>query len=215
MAFASSPALALGAAPRVNLLPRTEIDRRARGALLRRWGFALAAALLVVLLVAAFTFWLQTSAAMRLAAENARTNALLTEVAALQPVRDKLTLESELTDYRTQAMGTDLTWATVSATAEKALPDDVVLAGFSLTPGSLPVGDDPTLEPGVAGTLTLTSPSAVDIVPYVRELRALPGVMSNQTDGWAVETDGDSYKYTIRVVIDQSVYTNAFAEVDE
>lgn len=215
MAFASTPALTIGAAPRVNLLPRTEIDRRARGALLRRWGFGLAAALLVVLLVAAGAFWLQASAAMRLAVENARTNALLTEVAALQPVRDKLTLESELTGYSTQAMGTDLTWATVSATAERALPDDVVLAGFNLTPASLPIGDDPALEPGVAGTLTLTSPSAVDIVPYVRELRTLPGVMATQTDGWAVESDSEGYKYTIRIVIDQSVYTGAFAEVDE
>lgn len=205
----------IGGVPRVNLLPRAESEHRARGALLRRWGWGLTAALLVVALVAAGAFWLQATAAARLAQENARTNALLTQVAALQPVRDKLTLESELVDLRAQAMGTDLVWSQVSTTAEQALPDDVVLAGFSLAPGGLPIGDDRSLEEGVTGTLTLTSAEPADMVPYVRALRSSPGVISTQTDGWSLRGSADEYTYEIRVVLDQSVYTGAYAEEGE
>ncbi|MGV9192788.1 hypothetical protein ACQ143_00375 [Microbacterium sp. MC2] len=213
MAFAGDASI--GGLPRVNLLPRREIERRAQMSLLRRWGWGLAAALLVVVLVTAGAFVLQAGASLRLAQENARTNALLSQVAALQPVRDKLTLESELADFRAQAMGADLTWSTVVATAEKALPDDVVLSGFSLTAGVLPFGDDPTLEVGAVGTLTLASDSTLDMVPYVRALRQQAGVLSTVTDGWTLQADGAGYLYTVSLGIDQSVYTGAFAEEDQ
>lgn len=213
MAFAGDASI--GGLPRVNLLPRREVERRAHMSLVRRWGWALAAALLIVALMAAGAFVLQAGAAARLAQENARTNALLTQVAALQPVREKLTLEAELIDYRTQAMGTDLTWGSLTATAEKALPEDVVLAGFSLAPGALPVGDDRALEVGAVGTLTITSDSTLDMVPYIRALRQQPGVLKTASDGWSLQSDGAGYEYTINVVVDQSVYTGAFAEVEE
>ena len=213
MSFGNSPALTLGGLPRVNLTPRSEIERRERAALLSRWGWGIAAALLVVVLVASGAFVLQTAADQRLAAENARTNDLLIQVAALAPVREKLTLESELQAYRTQAMGTDLTWSALTATAELALPEDVVLAGFALAPAAVPAGDDPSAEVGVTGTLTLHSGSPAEIVPYVRALRELPGVMSVVTDGWQLQAETDEgYSYLIRVVVDQSVYTGAFAE---
>ncbi len=213
MAFVGDASI--GGLPRVNLLPRREIERRAQMSLLRRWGWGLAAALLVVVLVTAGAFVLQAGASLRLAQENARTNTLLSQVAALQPVRDKLTLESELVGYRAQAMGADLTWGTVVATAEKALPDDVILAGFALTAGALPLGDDPTLEVGAVGTLTLASDSTLDLVPYVRALRQQPGVLSTVSDGWALQADGAGYLYTVSLGIDQSVYTGAFAEGDQ
>jgi len=212
MSFGNSPALPLGGLPRVNLTPRSEIERRARASLLTRWGWGIAAALLVVAIVASGAFVLQTAADQRLAAENARTNDLLMQVAALAPVREKLTLESELQAYRSQAMGTDLTWSTLTTTAEQALPEDVILAGFALAPASLPAGEDPTLEVGVTGTLTLHSASTAEIVPYVRALREIPGVMSVVTDGWQLETEGEGYRYLIRIVVDQSVYTGTFAE---
>lgn len=213
MAFASDPPI--GGLPRVNLLPRREIERRAQSSLLRRWAWGLVAALVVVAVVSAWTFVLQTGAAVRLAQENARTNALLTQVAALQPVRDKLSLESELVSYRAQAMGADLTWSSVIATAETALPDGVTVAGFSLAPGVSPVGDDPALEVGVVGTLTLASDSTLDMVPYIRALRQEPGVITTVSDGWMLEVDGAGYLYTLSLGIDQSVYTGAFTEEDE
>ena len=146
MALAAAPALTIGGPPRVNLLPRAVTASRQRASLLRTWLLGLLAALGVVLVATGGAYALQLTAQQSLDQANADTVRLLGEVAALQPVNEKLKLESELGDYRTQAMGTDLTWATLVSSVESALPADTVLAGFTLVPGGNPVGDDPQRE---------------------------------------------------------------------
>lgn len=208
--MATAAVFALGAAPRVNLMPRAETARRERSSLIKKWVWGIASALLVVVLVAAGAFFLQVTAAMRLVEENARTNALLTQIAALTDVRAKLDLETELADFRTAAMGTDLTWVQLLETVDRALPEDVAVVGFSLAPGGLAQGDDPTVEVGATGTLTLSSASPAEIVPLVRDLRAIDGVL--EVDGWQSTAEDESYEYELRISFDQSVYTGAYAE---
>ena len=210
MALAAAPALTIGGPPRVNLLPRAVTASRQRASLLRTWLLGLLAALGVVLVATGGAYALQLTAQQSLDRANADTVRLLGEVAALQPVNEKLKLESELGDYRTQAMGTDLTWATLVSSVEPALPADTVLAGFTLVPGGNPVGDDPALEIGAAGELTITSTTPTQIVDIVRALRTVPGILS--VDGWESTTDTLGYSYLLRIVFDQSSYTGAFAE---
>lgn len=210
MALAAAPALTIGGPPRVNLLPRAVTASRQRASLLRTWLLGLLAALGVVLVATGGAYALQLTAQQSLDQANADTVRLLGEVAALQPVNEKLKLESELGDYRTQAMGTDLTWATLVSSVESALPADTVLAGFTLVPGGNPVGDDPALEIGAAGELTITSTTPTQIVDIVRALRTVPGILS--VDGWESTTDTLGYSYLLRIVFDQSSYTGAFAE---
>lgn len=210
MALASAPSLTLGGAPRVNLLPRAVIERRERSGLIRKWGWGLASAFGVVVLATGGAYALQLGAQQRLDAENARTIDLLGQVAALQPVNQKLQLESELADFRTQAMGTDLKWAGVLTTLRSALPSDVGVVEYSLAPGGLPQGDDPTVETGVQGTISFTSGTSNDIVELIRTVRALPGVID--ADGWANTLSGSEYRYDLRVTLDQSVYTGAYAD---
>ncbi|WP_447949633.1 hypothetical protein [Microbacterium aurum] len=210
MALATAPALTVGGPPRVNLLPRAVTASRQRASLLRTWLLGLLAALGVVLVATGGAYALQLTAQQGLDQANADTVRLLGEVAALQPVNEKLKLESELGDYRTQAMGTDLTWATLVSSVEPALPADTVLAGFTLVPGGNPVGDDPALEIGAAGELTITSTTPTQIVDIVRALRTVPGILS--VDGWESTTDTLGYSYLLRIVFDQSSYTGAFAE---
>ncbi|WP_454116466.1 hypothetical protein [Microbacterium aurum] len=210
MALAAAPALTIGGPPRVNLLPRAVTASRQRASLLRTWLLGLLAALGVVLVATGGAYALQLTAQQGLDQANADTVRLLGEVAALQPVNEKLKLESELGDYRTQAMGTDLTWATLVSSVESALPADTVLAGFTLVPGGNPVGDDPALEIGAAGELTITSTTPTQIVDIVRALRTVPGILS--VDGWESTTDTLGYSYLLRIVCDQSSYTGAFAE---
>jgi hypothetical protein len=204
------PAFDFGGAPRVNLMPRAAIERRERGVLIRRWGWGLAATLLVVVLVGAGAFFLQMTAQDRLTAENARTNDLIGQIAALQPVREKLTLQSELADFRAQAMGTDLEWAGVLASIEGVLPEGIAFAEFSLTPGGLPQSDDPATEVGLQGTLVLTGAAPADIVELIRSIRSVPAVLD--VDGWAQTFADEQYRYDLRIVIDQTVYTGAYAE---
>lgn len=206
-------ATTIGGAPRVNLMPKAEAERRERSALVARWGGMLVVALIIVLAAAALTFWLQFTASMRLVAENARTASLISEIAALSDVQDALTLESELIAFRTDAMATDLSWMSLVTTVGAALPDGVVVAGFSLAPGGIPQSDDPSAEIGVSGTLTMTSTTVEDIVPLVRALRAADGVIA--VEGWSSVVEGGTTTYEVRLVVDQTIYTGEYAEASE
>ncbi|GAA3900870.1 hypothetical protein [Microbacterium invictum] len=209
MAFASAPTLTVGGAPRVNLLPRTVVERRERAGLLRKWGWGFVAVLAVVAIGTAGVFTLLTAASVRLAAANAHTNELLIQVAALQPVSQKLQLESELGDFRTQAMGTDLKWGGLLETVKDVLPADVGISEYSLAPGGLPHTEDPTTEAGASGSIHFISATPTDFVALIREVRQLPGVLD--ADGWATTLSGDAYDYELRVTFDQTVYTGTYA----
>lgn len=214
MALASATALTVGGAPRVNLLPRAVTERRERAALIRKWGWGLVGALAVVVLAGAGTYMLQLSAQQRLDAENARTNDLLMQVAALQPVSQKIRLETELADFRAQAMGTDVDWAELLLTVSSALPVDVGVVEYTLTPGGLILDDAPEASMGAQGTIKFTSASPTDIVALIRTMRGLPGVLD--ADGWGNTLSGTEYMYELRLVFDQTVYTGDFAaEVDQ
>lgn len=205
----ATPALALGGAPRVNLMPRAAIERRQRATLLRQWVWVLAATLLVIAVVSAGAYTLQAAAQQRLDAENARTSGLLTELAGLQPVRTKLALQTDLTDFRSRAMGTDIAWAPVIAEFTRALPDGLFFEGWDLSPGGLLQGDDPAAEIGLQGDLLLTGGDPRDMAPLIRSIRALPGVLD--ADGWTQSFEENRYHHVVRVTLDQSVYTGAFA----
>lgn len=209
MAFAQPAITGLGSIPGVNLMPRAEIERRERTTLIRRWLRGVVAALVVVALLAGAAFWLQTTAAVRNAVAMQRTSTLLGEVAVLAPVRGKLELKSELEEYRAQAMGTDLRWSALLTTVERVLPSGVTVSGFSLAPGGLPVAEeDPLAEAGAEGTLALSSATPAEIVPLIRALRPLDGVL--EVDGWEVAAENGIYSYVLRIAYDQSVYTGAY-----
>lgn len=209
MAFAQPAITGLGGIPGVNLMPRAEIERRERSTLIRRWLRGIVAAVAVVAILAGVALWLQTTAAVRNALAIARTTDLVAEVAALAPVGDKLELRSELQRYRAEAMGTDLRWSGLLELAQRALPDGVSVTGFSLAPGSLPLGEDPNIEVGASGTLVLTSETPREIVRLIRAMRPLDGVLA--VDGRSVAADKGTYTYVLDVEFDQSVYTAAYA----
>lgn len=213
MAAAKGTAIAIGGAPTVNLMPMSETERRRAAVLIRRWLVALAAAILLVAGATAASFSLQLVATQQLAAENARTQTLLSQLADLSDVQTQLDLQSELTTFRADAMATDLQWTGLLSTVAGALPGDVAITGFSLSPAGVPQGDDPALEVGAVGTVTLTSPGPQQIVPLVRVVRAVPGVI--EVDGWAIEAGETGFEYELRIAVDQSVYTGDYAEAEE
>lgn len=213
MAGAKSFALAIGGAPEVNLMPVSETERRRAAVLIRRWLVALVAAILVVAAATAMSFWMQLAATQRLAAENARTQMLLAQLSDLSEVQTQLDLQSELTTFRSDAMATDLRWAGLLGTVGAALPDDVVVTGFSLAPAGVPQGEDPALEVGATGSVTLASAGPQQMVPLVRAVRALPGVL--EADGWALDATDTGFEYELRIAFDQSVYTGDYAEAEE
>lgn len=213
MATANPPAYAFGAAPRVNLMPRAETDRREKSRLVRRWVGALILAVLVVVAVAAGGLWVNIGAMQRLGLETTRTNTLLAQLDGLSDVRAMVDLQSELTEYRRDAMATDLRWSGLIATVASGLPEGVAITGYSLAPAGMPQGDVPEAEIGAAGTVELVSQSPHDIVDLVRAVRPLPGVID--ADGWEVAAEEAGYVYQIVIGFDQTVYTGAYEEVSE
>lgn len=210
MATANPAIQTWGAAPRVNLMPRAETERRERVRLARRWIGALVGALLLVVAASGLAFGLQIIATQRLLVEQARTTSLLGQLAELGDVQRALDLEADLQTFRADAMATDLRWSPLIATVQQQLPAGVSITGFSLAPGPAPQGEDPAVEVGVSGTFTLTSATPTEIVPLVRALRPLPGVL--EADGWQTTAEQDAYTYEIRIALDQSLYTGAYAQ---
>jgi hypothetical protein len=198
--------------PRVNLMPRPEVIRRERDKLVRIWLWIALAAILVAALIIAGAFAFKLFADQRLAAEQARTNALLTEIAALSEVSQALSAESELTDFRAEAMATDFAWEPVISKITGVLPPDSSLTGFDLTVGGVPQGDDPTIVEGLVGTVSVDSPTPLDIVAIIRSLRGVEGVLS--ADGQSVTTSQVSegrFAYLLSVQFDQSLYSGEYA----
>jgi len=210
MAIAKTSAIPIGGAPFVNLIPPSETARRDGAKLLRRWIAALVGVIALVGIAAAGTYWLQLTADQRLAAENLRTQQLLSQMAELSDVQRQLDLRSELTTFRSEAMATDLRFGGLVDAIAATLPGGASIAGFSLAPAGAPQGDDPAAEIGAAGTVTVASASPQQVVPIVRAVRGLPGVM--EADGWVIEATESGFTYELRVVFDQSVYTGAYEE---
>ncbi|QKJ19699.1 hypothetical protein [Microbacterium hominis] len=202
--------------PRVNLIPRSEIERRERAAVTSGWVWGVFATVLVAVALIAGAFALNWIADQRLAAANARTATLLTELASLSEVSGALGTESELTQFRIDALGNDLAWAPVVAQLGAALPAEVEITGFDLVTGGVPQTADPTTEIGLTGTLTLTSPTAIDIAQTIRGIRALAPVAD--ADGRLVATSQQTagqYTYELSVSFDQTIYSGEFAPIAE
>ena len=208
----TSIAVPFSGAPRVNLMPRSETARRERDSLIRLWVWLVLGAILVAVLIIAGAFAFKLFADQRLVAEQARTNALLTEIASLSEVSQALATESELTDFRSEAMATDLAWTPVMAKISGILPAETTVTGVDLTVGGMPQGEDPTLEQGIVGTVTFDSPTPLDIVALIRSLRGVEGVL--YADGQSVtssQVSADRFSYLLNVEFDQSVYSNQYA----
>ena len=94
--------------PRINLMPRSEVARRERDTLVRLWVWIGLGSIVVALLIIAGAFAVKFFADQRLAVEQARTNGLLTEIAALSEVSRALATEAELTEFRASALASDL-----------------------------------------------------------------------------------------------------------
>ncbi|WP_137845547.1 hypothetical protein [Microbacterium sp. 2FI] len=202
--------------PRVNLIPRSEIEKRERAALTRGWMWGVLATIVVAFLVIAAAFVLNWLADQRLAESQARTNALLTELASLSDVSAALATESALTDFRADALGNDLAWAPVIAQLAGALPEEVAISGFAFVTGGTPQTADVTTEVGLDGTLTLTSPNAIDIAATIRSIRSLESVAD--ADGRLVTSSQRTvgqFTYELSVTFDQSIYSGEYAEAEE
>lgn len=197
--------------PRINLMPKSEVARRERERLVRKWVWAVIAAVLVALLLVGASFYVKWLADQRLLAEQARTNQLITEIASLSEVSQALATRTELTAFRTEAMASDLAWTPVLAKIVGTLPADTTVTGFNLQVGGVPQTEEPASEVGLVGMLTFDSATPLDIVPIIRSLRGVEGVLFADGRSLTGDTTTGRFVYQLDVQFDQTVYSGEFA----
>ena len=176
------PVLPIGSLPRVDLLPPSEMRRRDMLARARAWMVVGIAAVAVSALLVGGAAAYHVASSVRLGLEQARTQQILTGIAELSEVSEALATRGDLQALRADAMAGDLEWTPAVALITSHLPAGVTITGFSLDAGAAPVaGSDPTSAPAV-------------IAADLESLTAADGV----------------FTYTLRIALDQSVYTGAF-----
>jgi hypothetical protein len=192
-------------------MPRPEVERREREALTRKWMWGVLAALVAACVIIAAAFGLTWLANQRLAAEQAQTNQLISELAGLSDISGALATERELTQFRAQAMGYDFEWAPVIGALTEALPGGTSLTGFDVTSGGDPVaGSDPKTAVGLTGTFTVASNTPLDMAATIRAVRGAQGVLA--ADGQDISSSGaTAYQYQLTVTFDQTIYSGTYA----
>jgi hypothetical protein len=209
-----TPVLPLGALPRVDLLPPSEVRRRDMLSRARSWVYIGIGALAVAVLAVGAAFAYNMAATVRFALEQSRTQQILVGIAGLSDVSTALATRGELQSMRQEAMAGDLEWGPVVGLVASHLPSGVVISAYTLDAGPVPAADvEPEAATGVSGTVTFTSPAAVDFVAATRDLRRAPGMLSADLE--TLTSAEGVFTYTVRVELDQTVYTGDFAPEGE
>jgi hypothetical protein len=210
-----APVLPIGALPRVDLLPPSEMRRRDMMARARTWLFIGLGTLAVALLAVGGAFAYNVTATVRLGFEQARTQQILVAIAELSEVSRAIALRTELSQMGTQAMAGDLEWSRVIGTIEERLPDGVSIIDYALLAGPVPEeGVDAASSTGAFGTVTVSSAQPLAFVDVTRSLREVESVRVTEVAELLRVDDGPFYEYRVEFTIDQSVYTGAFAPAD-
>lgn len=209
--------------PRVNLLPRSELDRRERERLGATWVRVVIGAVILALVLVGAGFAWNTFAQQRLLAEQTKTTGLLGEISALSEVSQALSTERNLIDFRAESMGSDIAWTSVMRRVQNAVPSGDELIGFELTPGAVPEAaeagaDDESRDEaaskavGLTGTVTIQSAGPENMIPFTQALRKIEGVAVS--DARALSS-GEFFQYVVDITFDQSVYSRQYEIADE
>lgn len=202
-----------GRAPRVNLLPPSEIARRERRSLLRTWVLAILAVLAVLVATVAAAMWIRMAADLRLLAEQERTEQLTIELARYADVTKAVGARADLGEFRQKALANDLEWVSLYNDVLGALPGGVIVTSFDLSPGAAPVAEvDPATAAGLTGTFTCYTGDPGKQRDAVVALRKIPGALAVDAGSLArVEGDRTGYQFVITFVADQTRYSGRFA----
>jgi len=202
----------LSGVPRVNLLPPSEVERRAAAGLARRWAGGLVATALVVSGAVGAAHWVRNSASMELEAERDRTLTLNSELASFSHVSKALADRAALTTMRGEAMGNDTEWRALFKDVTTTIPGGARLEGFAAIPGANPVAGPGRLEGvGAIALLTVWSDDATDQNRMIDNLRKLDQTI--WADAGAINADGeDDFTFIVELVVDQSYYSGDFGQ---
>lgn len=208
---AKKPAeLQVGGVPRVNLLPRQVIAKRAQTKLFTSWGIRIFAAALVVAVACVGLFAWKTVSAAQLAAAQSEGDTLITQIAAESDTQLILTEEQELTSFLREAMGPDVVWVPVFEGVRSTFPDGAWIGAFSLQSGGAPASE-PTEQVGLTGTISVMGAFS-SAVPFLENFRQVAGLTEVTVIDGEWDAEAKAYVHNLKVTFDQTVYSGDDAE---
>lgn len=212
--------LAVGAEPRVDLLP-PEVRAERRNARTRRgFGWGVLAVLLVVLLATAGAFSVNVLSQAELLAARSRTTSLLAQQQRYAPVRE-VQKEVALAQAAQQAgASTEIDWKAFLDQVGAAQPAGLALSSVavdSVSPTALyQQSADPLQGPRI-GTVAVVGTSAAlpDVPAWVSALQKIPGVVDVVPGTVTLDDVKNVYKATVTIHVSDRLYTKRFEPKDK
>lgn len=201
---ASAAKIEAGGVPRVNLLPREVVAKRAQTALLKGWGLRLVTAVIVVAVGVTGMFAWQAVTALRLGAAQAEGMNLLTQISTKAEIQQLLNTESKLGALEANALATDLGWADSVQKIISKFPEGAWLCSFELASGAAPSGE-PETQVGLSGVFSICGQFA-SAIPYLRDASSVDGVRSATVIDGKYDSEISAYAHNIAIVFDQTIY---------
>lgn len=208
--------VALGAEPRVDLLP-PEVKAGRKGKTLRRGlaGVVLAVVVIVVLGIGVVTVQAAQSQSALLAAQ-VRTAGLVADQAQYVEVREMQRELDATVAARTLGSSTEIDWKAYLAGVRRALPEDVTIDTVSIDATSPLVPFEQAAVPlqstRVASlTLGLTTPTLPTIPEWLLALQELPGYADGTPES-ITRTDAGAYIVIMTLHINAEAFAHRFSD---
>lgn len=212
--------LAVGAEPRVDLLP-PEVRTERRNARTRRgFGWAVLIVLLVVLAAAGGAFSLNVLSQAKLLAARSETASLLAQEQRYAPARDAQKQVALAQAAQQAGASTEIDWKAFLDQVGHAQPAGLGLASVavdSVSPIALyQQSADPLQGPRI-GTVTVVGTSAAlpNVPAWVAELQKIPGVVDVVPGTVTLDEVSHVYKATVTIHVSDTLYTKRFEPKDK
>lgn len=212
--------LAVGAEPRVDLLPPEVRDERRNARTRRGFGWGVLAILVVVLAATAGAFSLNVLSQTKLLEARSETTSLLSQQQQFASARE-VQKQVALAEAAQQAgASTEIDWKAFLDQVGAAQPAGLSLATVSadsISPTAIyQQSADPLQGPRI-GTLTVVATSAAlpDVPKWVAALQKIPGVVDVVPGTVTLDEVKNVYKATVTIHLSDRLYTKRFDPKDK
>lgn len=202
--------------PYVDLMPPSEIESRARIALVWRWVWAVLFTMLAAGGIVAAAMYYNENARIDMEKTQNQGFDLLAQIGDLSHVNEVQSDSRNLTNFRQMAMSNHQSFAATIAEIERHLPENSQIVGIRLITGGT-LTEQPEKEIGLGILLTVHSATPMDIVELTRSLRTLSWVTLSEGTELLTTTEelsDDFYRYSLQIALNQTIYSKRFVSTE-
>ncbi len=216
-ASATSDALVFGGTPRVHLLPREIEDLRKSQSFRRALLIGLVLSVVVVVLAVVGVSFLVTAASAGQASELTRSAQLQAETDKYSAVTEVQSQINDITAIQPIATQNEILWVDLVTRVQASLPPDIGITTFDVKVGVSSdengLAPDPLVGAHI-GTLAMTAEGTqTAISQWLINLASVEGVVGAVPGEVAVTGDPSVYRVTVKVFLNDQVFSRRFETV--